>query len=116
MSLNITPEIMRAAYSYLCETAPFNKWNLPDGEDIVFRVARGRACHGWHNHERGKHLIAISTACTGHTVTLMATMAHEMVHVHEAQSRSFTSGEHSAAFNKWAAQVCRVHGFDPKTF
>lgn len=117
MALPLTKDVLRGAYIFLNETPPFNKWNLPDAEDIVFKVAKGRTCSGWHTFDGRKHELVISGAVNGHTHNVIETMAHEMIHVHEHQSRVAVSGvEHSAAFRKWAAQVCRIHGFDPHNF
>jgi hypothetical protein len=116
MTLPLTKDMLRAAYNYLNETEPFCRWNLPDGDDITFRVVRDRINQGFHIYDNGKHTIAVSKNQTGHTITLMGVMAHEMIHVHEQHSRACTKGEHSAAFRKWALEVCAFHGFDPKFF
>lgn len=114
VTLKLNPEILRCAYDYLNATEPFVRWNLPDSEDVTFRVAKTRAAHGWHIASRRGHTIAISSGSTGHTTSLMATMAHELIHVH--QSANGLPLNHGAAFKKLAAKVCRCHGFDPKTF
>lgn len=116
MTLPLTPDILRAAYDYLNECSPFQKWNLPPGEDVIFRVARSPNMLGWYHLEDGKHAITISTACIGATDSLMRVMGHEMIHLHEQNAKACGRGQHSAAFNRWAAQVCRIHGFDPKLF
>ncbi len=117
MALAITPDVLRAAYDFLCETPPFNRWNLPSGEDVKFRVANSKQHFGWHTFDGQKHEIAVSRALIGHVNTLIETMAHEMIHVHERQSGACKPGvEHSAAFNRWSAQVCLSLGFDPKAF
>jgi predicted SprT family Zn-dependent metalloprotease len=108
-------DTLRAAYNYLNETPPFNKWNLPDGDDVEFRVVRDRGTFGWYLRENGKHIIGLSVSTVGHTDTLIRTMAHEMVHIHEHCSGPCKKG-HSRAFKRWSEQVCRVHGFDPKAF
>lgn len=115
MTLPLTLDTLRLAYDYLSETPPFNKWNLPESDDVEFRVVRDRGLFGWHNLENGKHIIAVSTGTVGFTDTLLRTMAHEMVHIHERSTGPCKSG-HSAAFKRWSEQVCRVHGFDPKAF
>lgn len=113
----LTPASMRAMYDYFVETPPFSRWNLPDSEDVVFKVSRGRANFGWHTFDGVRHVVFCSSALIGRTVTLAEVMAHEMIHVHEQHSKACVRGvEHSAAFRKWAGQVCRVHGFDPKIF
>jgi hypothetical protein len=44
-------------------------------------------------------------------------IGHEMIHVHEEHAKACREDvEHSAAFKKWAQQVCKVHGFDLKRF
>ncbi len=116
MTLPLTPDVLRAAYDYLNGTSPFSRWNLPDGEDVKFLVVRAPMLRGWHQMQGAQHVIAISRRCIGRTDSLMATMAHEMIHLHEEHAGACGSGQHSAAFNRWAAQVCKVHGFDPLLF
>lgn len=116
MTLPLTPDVLRGAYDYLNETEPFRRWNLPSGEDVVFHITRSRNDRGLYWFENGRHNIAISTGCIGWTLSLMEVMAHELIHLHEQANRACGRGEHSAAFNRWAAQVCRIHGFDPKLF
>jgi hypothetical protein len=117
MALPLTREMLEQAYEYLCVTPPFNKWNLPHGEDIAFRVVRSRDMLGWYSRLRGgQHIIALSTNCIGRTDSLMATMAHEMIHLHQAAVGMETPSHHNTAFKKLAARVCAIHGFDPKLF
>jgi hypothetical protein len=117
MTLPLTKDVLRAAYNYLNETSPFCKWNLPDGEDVDFEVATGRDCYGWlttNRRLRKRPRITISSESVGQTATLIAVMAHEMVHLHQYLTRQPLT--HGPAFKARAKQVCRVHGFDPKTF
>lgn len=116
MTLKLTPDILRAAYDYLCETEPFSKWNLPAGEDVVFRVIRAKDYEGVHWFERRKHHISISSFRIARTHSLMEVMAHELIHVHERHAGACTAAAHSAAFNKWAKLVCKTHGFDLNLF
>lgn len=115
MTLPLTPDLLRAAYNFLNESPPFSRWNLPDGEDVNFRVVRDRTRYAYHQLDDDKHSISFSSLIVGHNSTLIRTMAHEMVHVHERRSDCNATG-HSNAFNKWGAQVCKYHGFDPKDF
>ena len=117
MTLPLTPDVLRAAYAFLNETDPFRRWNLPDPEEVAFRVAKDRGAIGWHTFDGLKHTVFVSANLVGHTESLVRLMAHEMIHVHEQHSGACKRGvEHSKAFNRWAAQVCRIHGFDPKQF
>ena len=115
MTISLSPDMLRAAYDFLNETSPFNKWNLPDGEEIEFRVVRSRDKYAYHDLDGGKQTIAFSSLTVGHTATLIRVMAHEMVHVHERRQSPSATG-HSRAFVRWSAQVCKCHGFDPKEF
>lgn len=116
MTLALTPETLAGAYDYLCATEPFKGWNLPASEDVAFSVVRSPSLRGWYKCVSGKHVIAISSRCIGFSDNLIRTMAHEMVHLHQRDSRMETNGEHNAAFLKLAARICSIHGFDPKLF
>jgi hypothetical protein len=67
-----------------------------------------------YSFENGTHLIRVSAERQGHTASLLATIAHEMIHLR--QQLIGDRGHHSARFHKMAAQVGRAHGFDIKTF
>lgn len=116
MTLPLTPDMLAACYDFLCTTPPFNKWNLPDSEDVVFRVGRDPKLLGWYKLDDGRHVIGISETTIGHTFSLVMVMAHEMLHLHQKDTRIETRAQHNAAFRKLARVVCRFHGFDPKLF
>lgn len=117
MALNLTPEILRAMYDFLNITEPFSKWNLPDGEDVKFKVVRNRQLCGWHEKYRKTHTICISSFFHGRTQHLLEVMAHEMVHVHQYRHASLARGtENGVSFKRCAGQVCKAHGFDLKMF
>jgi hypothetical protein len=116
VSLHLTPAMLQGAYDYLCATFPFSKWNLPDGDDVQFKVCRDPRIRGDYIWDGRKHTIRVSSGTVGHTLSLMMTMAHEMIHVHETHCKACGRGEHSAAFKKWAKVVCKEHGFDWKLF
>ncbi len=77
---------------------------------------RTKNLQGHYFKEKGKHVICASSGKIGRSSSLIELMAHEMVHLHLQQAGMSTSSEHSAAFHKFAIQVCRVHGFDEKLF
>lgn len=117
MSVPLTQETLRQAYEYLASTPPFDRWNLPASEDVRFKATRSNTDSGGYQKIGGKHVIDVSGNIVGHTVTLMEVMAHEMVHLHQGHAGGFKcSANHDAAFHKYAAQVSKVHGFDPKRF
>lgn len=114
--LVLTPEMLAAAYDYLQTTPPFCNWNLPDSEDVTFKVFRSRTrCADW-GKVNGRHVIRISAHHIKRTNSLMETMAHEMLHVHEDHNNCSGRGMHSAAFVEWAREVCEYHGWDPGLF
>lgn len=115
MTLPLTKDMLRAAYNYLNETPPFNKWNLPDGDDVTFQVADDKGHHAWLTTGRAKRpVLAVSRASVGHTITLMSSVAHEMAHLY--QYRSGMPLTHGPVFKKLAAEISAFHGFDPKSF
>jgi hypothetical protein len=117
MTIRLTRDLLELAYDLLCATAPFDGWNLPAGEDVVFKVIRSDAVRGDYSRDvQGRHVIRISSRCIGTVATLIETMAHEMIHLHEGQNGTATRSEHNAAFRKFADEVCRVHRFDAKAF
>ncbi len=119
MSLPLTPEILEAAYEFLRNTPPFKGWKLPVGDEVEFTVTLLRDREGDHTTYRGTsdHVIRVSSNKIGHTASLVVVMAHEMIHAKQAVAKTFTANaEHNAEFRRLAKSVCKLHGFDPKTF
>lgn len=117
MSLTLTPEILSAAYDYLAGTEPFNKWNLPPSDEVLFVVNRSRKYYGDYHWDGDRHVIRISSHFNRRTDTLMRTCAHEICHlVEEHAGFSRSDVQHSMAFQKLAKQVCKAHGFDEAVF
>lgn len=121
MTLPLSPEMLEAAYEYLRTTPPFSRWNMPEGEDVKFTVASFRRLEfGRYQWDGKQHTINMSAKAIGYSGTLLEKMAHEMIHLHleetGMESRRGDTDTHNAAFRKFAAQVCKTHGFDPKAF
>lgn len=115
MSLPLTPTVLEAAYEFLRALPPFKRWRLPHADEIEFQVTRHADRQGHCKTIGDRHTIAVSERKIGHTASLIELMAHEMVHVH-CHRLGDRRAEHSALFRRHAATVCRIHGFDPKTF
>jgi len=114
MTLRLTPDMLAAAYDFLCTSEPFRRWNLPDGDELGFHVVRDAALSADFSVREGVPCIRISEAHNGHAVTLLSSLAHEMIHL-----RQHLTGDrehHGPRFRRMAARVCAVHGFDPKIF
>lgn len=119
MTLPLTKHLLAAAYDYLAAAEPFCRWNLPDSEDVQFKVGRFRTHCAHYQRVGDRHTITASTNAIGQTDTLMRKMAHEIIHLHLEElgmdSRG-TANTHSGAFRQLAADVCKVHGWDLKVF
>jgi hypothetical protein len=120
--LTLTPEILEAAYNYLRTTPPFRGWGLPDSDELMFRVLGARDRFG---HFRGRYQratgpnayseVAISAQLVKSSDLLLATMAHEMIHLYQDENGK-ARGNHNPEFMRLAKRVCAVHGFDLKAF
>ena len=113
MSLKLTSEMLRAAYNYLDFCPPFDHWNLPDGEEITFLVTRTHDYGGFKSEGPARH-IAVSQKRNITTLTVLMTMAHEMIHVYQ-----HTHGleiKDDKTFGLLADKVCKLHGFDRGIF
>lgn len=116
MTLPLNREVLESAYEFLKTTPPFKSWNLPEGEDMRFHVVRTPNPIAFYRRESGKHAISVSSACVGHTATLVQVIAHEMIHLHEALIGLESAAQHGKSFHQFASRVCKFHGFDPKGF
>lgn len=120
--LPLTPEMLESAYEYLRVSQPFRGWNLPHADQVSFRVLGARDRFG---HFRGRHKkaqgadgfseIAISAKLVKSSDLLIATMAHEMIHLYQDETGN-ARGHHNPAFKKIAKRVCAIHGFDLESF
>ena len=64
--------------------------------------------------EAGLPFIRVNESHNGHAATLLASLAHEMIHL-----RQHLTGDrelHGPRFRRMATRVCIAHGFDPKIF
>jgi hypothetical protein len=116
--MKLTPPRLAAAYMFLRATPPFSRWKLPLASEVEFRVIKQETVLGTHKvcPRQGHHVITISGARVGHTMTLLCTMAHEMIHLYQLEVGTATAAEHNAEFRRLGKVVCRHHGFDPKEF
>lgn len=114
--MHLTPATLEAAYELLRATPPFKGWRMPEADEVEFVVSRTAALGSAGRTAGGQRYIAISGARHAHLATLLPTMAHEMVHLHDQSTGGRDDVEHGATFRRLAAQVCRHHGFDPKWF
>ena len=112
--ITLTPELMKALYDALDMTAPFSRWNLPDSDDMKFKVTRTVKEFGYCAGN-GPFTIYMSARLHSTLPIMLATMAHEMIHIRQAMLGDVRGG-HGKIFAKLADQVCAVHGFDRNSF
>jgi hypothetical protein len=116
MPIPLNVEMLAHAYEYLCCQKPFSTWNLPPSEDVKFLVIRSADRYAHYQMVDGVHHIAVSTKFVGRHDVLIATIAHELIHLHMRATRMPSRNPHGKAFQKLADEVCKVHDFDRLTF
>jgi hypothetical protein len=112
----LNTEMLAHAYDYLCCQKPFSAWNLPHSEDVKFLVIRSADRYAHYQMVGGVHHIAVSTKFVGRHEVLIATVAHELIHLHCRAARIPMRNPHGRAFQKLADEVCKLHDFDRLTF
>lgn len=118
MTIPLHPAQLAAMYDCLRAFPPFDRWKLPLADEVEFAVASSPGYYGWHERKAGTHRIVMSHANIGRFDTLAMFMAHEMIHLYQAERGTTPRGNasHNAEFRRLAARVCSIHGFDPKVF
>jgi hypothetical protein len=114
VNLRLTKPLLAATYDMLRESDPFRSWKLPPSSECRFKIVRSKKIFADFCVKGGVPVYRISAAKHGHTVTLLASMAHEMIH--HRQALTGDREIHGPRFQKMAARACAVHGFDHKTF
>jgi hypothetical protein len=107
------PETMAASCDYLATTPPFSGWNLPDSEDVLFKLSRRPREYGRYQWNGSRQTITASVKSIAYPSTLMQFMSHEMIHLYLEKMGWESPGR---AFRRFAVQVCKYNGFDPKAF
>lgn len=117
---HLTQELMEGAYEFLRQAPPFNTWpGMPEADEVEFHVLATPQKHGDCGiHTDGRIFIRISTALVGSTSSLLAVMAHEMIHGYQWIKPEKKTGRsnHDSFFNRAADKVCKFHHFDRKLF
>jgi len=116
MALHLTPDMLEATYELLRTTPPFRGWKLPPGDEVEFRVSAHAAYYGEYQWRGTCHRITISARYASQLSSMMRTMAHEMIHLHQRIACTENKNQHNARFRRIAAMVSRLHGFDPASF
>jgi len=109
--MKINKDTLKLTYEYLTQLYPFNKWNLPDSSQVIFKVINDDEVLGLYEPE--PDCISISKARHDHLDTIIKTMAHEMCHF-KLYINNKTYENHNSEFKKLTKQVATEFGFDPK--
>jgi hypothetical protein len=107
------PDVLVSAYDFLATTRPFRGWKLPHSDEVTFRISAANSKYGEYIWDSGRHTIDIN-GTIAHTMTLLATMGHEMIHLRQVLLGG--DPDHDPAFYRMVRIVCKHHGFDPSTF
>lgn len=121
----LTPATLASAYTLLRCTAPFEKWELPPADQIVFKVVGntfhfGKCWTRWNNRQfkDTRHFEIEVSEATVHTLErLLRCMAHEMIHVREGVNaqcgtEKLRMAKHGKMFYRLEGQICRAHRWD----
>ena len=112
--MRITSTLLRDTYISLCKCHPFNKWDMPPAELCQFIVNNDDDAMGTYIHNDEKefpHRITVSRKRVSFYTTLVATLAHEMIHASRWRGNW---DKHDNMFRKRAAQISKEFGsFDP---
>lgn len=115
MSFPLHPKHVAAMYDCIRVLPPFDKFKLPESDEIEFRTPARADVFG--EFQEGKpHVITISSARHSHTFTVMLTLAHEMLHLYQALQKTDNKNQHNAEFKRLAKRVCSLNGWDYKAF
>mgnify|MGYP001599110737 CR=1 FL=1 len=113
--MHLTPSVLKASYEYLKACPPFSRWGLPDGDSIEWHVINKKDIDGFCTEfKKGAYRIEINANKIKATETLMATMAHEMVHIRLFMQE--VKALHGYEFKRLAKMVCKEHGFREELF
>jgi hypothetical protein len=116
MALKITLPIVEGMYQLLKASPPFNRWKLPDHEDIGFALNRTQGNRGEFYVKDGIPYLGINDTSHETLDELMRTVAHEMCHLREFLTGQRADVHHGAYFKRSAASVCKAHQFDKGAF
>jgi hypothetical protein len=109
----VTKKSILLAYQMLRGMEPFCNWKLPTA--IETKVVNDASLYGCFETE--PNMITISTARVWDVSQLIATVAHEMIHLRQHKLKQLSdTNPHDAFFMEQARIVCIGLGFDKEHF
>jgi predicted SprT family Zn-dependent metalloprotease len=113
MSELVTDKTIKAMYSLLRQMPPFNMWKLPPASKIKFKVVHDLKFMGEMHMKPYKMNIGLKHQ--EHFITILTTVAHEMIHLHLYLEGVKSYNQHRKVFRTKAHQVGTIFGLDRKT-
>jgi len=114
MAINLNTEMLAHCFDMLAATPFISKWNLPHSDDIKFKLVSRKRFFGRYIYDGGNHTIEISTKSVGTFQTLILTMAHEMIHLHQSMLDIPVADD--ATFEGFAEALCKELELDRLAF
>lgn len=115
MTLQLTPDVLAHCYDMVVAASPtLTGWNLPPSEDIKFKIIKRKDRYGHHEVVGGVHHIAISSLYVSSFATLISTLVHEAIHIHQDQCDLPRAD--NKVFSAFADRLCKELELDRGTF
>lgn len=113
MILPVNEKRLQLVYAMLKTWPPFDRWSLPPASEVGFHIAKTDRWHAAWWIKDGVHHVEVSMKKHGHLNSLIASMAHEMIHIRQRVAKTETANtEHNAEFVRISKRVCKRLGFD----
>jgi hypothetical protein len=113
MSEIITEQSVKMIYSMLRKLPPFDSWKLPPASKIKFKVDPNFKFMGELDVKPYK--MTFGTKHQEHFLSIVTTVAHEMVHLHLYLEGVASYNQHRRIFRQKSAEIGSLYGFDRKT-
>jgi hypothetical protein len=115
MAIKPTPDMLAHCYDMvIASSRTLKSWKLPPSEDIKFKITNHKDRFAHHEVVGGVHILAFSACYVSRFETLISTMVHEIIHVHQDQAGlPRADNKH---FSKLADKLCKELELDRATF
>jgi hypothetical protein len=107
----LTPARLAAVYDMLRAFPPFSAWKLPPASEVRFKLSQMKHCHAAYQ-AGDPHEITLNPPLHYHLDTVVASMAHEMIHLGQELRGRATRAQHNADYRKTATAICKRYGWD----
>ena len=112
--MKLSEPILRNLYSAIYCMKPFDRWDMPRPEEVLFIVDKDVEAMGTYLYDTGEeyeHTITISSARCSHLDTVIRVLCHECIHMSRHKTNKWT--HHDKEFRNRAHRISSELGFDP---